>query len=504
LHPDGFNRAIAGIIGLELLRTGFDIGSTDRVCGILKRHNIPADLIRLEALKDGGLIANERYLFPALEGWLLRVAIRDASTNAVVGLPLPLEDFLLSPQEFAQIMATLRQGMPWSKASGQGPPPTLAEEFSLPTDKVAQFLEVLRLPTESTTFESACAALSPSLAEAYRRARDTFAPLSEFPRVDAPGIYRREHASLIIRSRTTSIIVDPVCLWRGYPNLWEAPTRCDAEIDAIFITHGHSDHFNIPSILYCARRADVPVIVPHVPRPNCLSVFDMRDALRSFGQNASAPQWWSTVVIGDIVVDILPFYGEQPTRSSPGAPPAIRNWGNCYRFNTPEFSTLVLVDSGVDPAGSMEDVVRISRQQRGDPDVLLTSAAIFLSPFFGGLMNNYMAVPVARLRTLLEDFKALRLPSVTPGPQGIPDLCAASGARYYLTYGNGFGTHIGAPILDVSGEGQPGEQILLQQIQRDIEAKCIATQAVMWSPGDVATIKNGVLKVLAFRDIAFQ
>ena len=432
LQPNGFNRNIAGWIGAELLRTGFDISSTSRVRDILAHHRVAPDLIRPEALEDGGLLAHENLLFPKSDGWILRVAIRAAAgSSASVETTSLHEDLLMTPQQLEQVMATIRQGAPWLGGSDNPTtPPTLAEEFSLTDSEANRFLQTLRQPERSqgAALESSCAHLSSSLAAAYRQTREEGTPLVGFPRIEAPGIYRREHASLVIRSRTTSIVADPVCLWRGYPNLWAAPTGREPDIDAIFITHGHQDHFNIPSIIHCAGRSDVPVFVPHVPRTNCLSLFDMRGALESFGQTTQAPQLWTTVVVGDITVDILPFYGEQPTRDSPGAPPALRNWGICYRFNTPEFSALVLVDSGADPAGSMEDVVRISRTRRGAPDVLLTSLPVFLSPFFGGLMTNYIAVPVARLRVLFEDFKARRLPSSPPGLREFL-ICAGSPAH---------------------------------------------------------------------------
>jgi L-ascorbate metabolism protein UlaG (beta-lactamase superfamily) len=496
IEPNGFNRDLAFPVILELLRSGFSADSISRIEQILERLRIPSDLLRLESLHDGGLLATEKYLYPHADSWLIKIAVRDVQAAHQDIVEARIDDFILKPEEFAQVMTTLRQGAPWFEISQTRLPPTITGEYMVSTLQVLPLLQALQLPVEHTdnAFRIACAGLDPALAKAFDHASAAAASSPNFTPADGPGIYRREHASLLIRSSSTAVLVDPISLWRGYANLWNAPTKRERQVDAILITHGHADHFNVPSVAFAAGGMDVPIIVPHVPRPNCLGRFDMAAALKSFGlRSVHSPQWWSTMRIGDIEIDILPFYGEQPTRDGPGAPPAVRNWGNCYRVNTPEFSALILADSGTDPAGSMEDVIRMSYQRRGRPDALLTSLPVFLSPFFGGLMNHYLTVPVDRLRALFEDFKSRSLPSVTPGPEGVPALCAAAQARYYLPYGNGMGLAVGKCVTDVSGEGQPDESVLIGEIQAELDARSIPARAISWNPGDAVDFANGEL-----------
>jgi hypothetical protein len=49
-------------------------------------------------------------------------------------------------------------------------------------------------------------------------------PRQPWPSASIPGVYRREHASVLIRSRRTRILIDPVALLgRGLPHLDTAP-----------------------------------------------------------------------------------------------------------------------------------------------------------------------------------------------------------------------------------------------------------------------------------------
>jgi L-ascorbate metabolism protein UlaG (beta-lactamase superfamily) len=473
--------------GLEWLRVGFDaeqcLAGTER---IVRELGLPQDFYRLEGFKDGGLLVQEPYLYPREEQRAIRFAYpaprSDDAASASPYVPPYLRAFTF--EQLGEIRDLLQRGVPgYSMGSRPATPRRFARQVVSPGE-IGGFADFFRAASNGSpsAMKDSCPITDDKVREVLLSEPTREAPA--WPATDEPGIYRREHASLLIRSKTTSILVDPSMLWSGYAGLVNAPTNLSRDqFDAIFITHGHEDHWNIPSILYAARDPAVPVFVPHVPRCNILAPDDLSQQLRSFGQAASAVQWWSTVTIGDIEVDILPFYGEQPTRDSPGAAPALRNWGNCYRFNTPEFSALVLVDSGVDPLGSMTDVVRASLRRRGPADVLLTSLPVFLSPFFGGLGNYYLTLPFFRLKELWAQFLELRLPSSTSGPEGVVELCEASGTRHYMTYGNGF-VRAGEPIDDVSGTGQPSEAALLNQIGSTFRTRGIRTTPVDWNPGD--------------------
>jgi L-ascorbate metabolism protein UlaG (beta-lactamase superfamily) len=307
-----------------------------------------------------------------------------------------------------------------------------------------------------------------------------------------PGIYRREHATLLIRSETTSVLLDPLVRHTAMPNLWSMPDASDP-LDAILISHSHTDHWNPVAILERVLDPGTPVIVPDVPRRSVLTEPDMALELRALGLRAAAPRWGETLLIGDIMIDVLPFYGEQPTRDDVFGSPDLRSYGNCYRITTPQMSALVLVDAGSDPAGNMVEVAARSRRMRGPVDVVLACLREFASPFFGGLWMYWSVLPLGLLRDLFARFEAGRLPSTTAGPSGIAEICAAAGARYFLPYAHGYQGEM-APITDVGwGEGEPAEAVLLAALARELAARGAGTRVARWDVGDIACVAAGDL-----------
>ncbi len=325
-------------------------------------------------------------------------------------------------------------------------------------------------------------------------------PPPTFSPIDEPGIYRREHGCVVIRSRTTAVMLDPVSYLM--PHAPRDPAVVDGSLAAIFITHGHADHFNVASLLAQARSRDTPVIVPPVPRASLLAPNDMLSTLQLFGQRALAPAWGSSLAFGDIRVEVLPFFGEQPVREGEAPGPDLRNWGSCYRFSTPELTAIALIDSGVDPLGDMADVVAASREKSGPADFLLSSLPRFHCPFFFGLPQYYLALPFARLRALFEQYSAGRLPTVTPGPDGIVDVCRAGRPRYYLPYGNGF-EGLGRSITDVGMHiGEPPEHEVLRYLADRFAHHGLPTTPLPWNPGDRVTITEGAARVVRFAGAA--
>ena len=302
-------------------------------------------------------------------------------------------------------------------------------------------------------------------------------------RSEAPGIYRREHASLIVRSRSTTLLVDPQGVNLGESsNLARYPIeQRPLDVNAIVITHHHEDHWHLPSILYVVGDRDVPVIGPVTPQLNMLTGEDFSASLARIGIRCHATPWWTTTRVGDIEIDALPFFGEQPTRGAPGPTAGLRSWGNCYRFTTPEFSAMLLVDSGNDPMGNMLDVVRRSVAERGPPDVVLSNCRAFPEIINVGLPHYVLAVPFERARANFLD-RSNGVASMTLGEPGVAEVCAAARARYFLPYAHmiaGLGVHVDGRAL----EG----------VQRGVDQLGGNTQVVAWNPGDVARLSNGTL-----------
>ncbi len=405
----------------------------------------------------------------ASESLLNRDAVTSGGMVAVDGLLYPVADRMLRIQVF----------------DGGGPPrPVIARFDESSAPEVGKILRDITGNPEGTAQPTG---LPERMATVLAPVERDLAP--GFPRIYEPGIYRREHGSIVIRSDTTSVMLDPVAHWM--PHGLRNPIDIDGAIDAIFVTHGHADHFDVASILAYATDSDTPVVVPPVPRASLLAPNNMLATLEMFGQATLAPAWGTSLVIGDIRVDVLPYYGEQPVRDGEGPPGDLRNWGSCYRFATPQLTAIALIDSGVDPLGNMVDVVRDSSEESGPADFLLSSLARFPSPFFMGLPHYYLSLPFDRLRHLFDLFVAGELPSVTLGPDGVVDVCRAGRPRYYLPYGNGF-EGLGKPIQDVGMHtGEPPELTLVRHLADRFEHERIPTRPIAWNPGDRISIRAG-------------
>jgi L-ascorbate metabolism protein UlaG (beta-lactamase superfamily) len=310
------------------------------------------------------------------------------------------------------------------------------------------------------------------------------------PQQTGGALVRREHASVeIVSSGGTRIIVDPI---------FRSPLlRCaahmpvpEAGVAAAFVTHSHGDHFNIATLDWLAA-SGTSIYVPVVPRASLLSE-DMASELALCGVPAKSCETGSLIDIGDVTVEALPFFGEQPSARVSPAEAGLRNWGNCYRVDTPGFSVLILADSGTDPAGNMPATIHDSVRRRGPIDVVLGSLRNMYLPFdVYGLSGYYAVQPMNGLRDDHSLWRRGKLPSATLGPAGTAEVCAEAKARVFLPYAHGLAGY-GQPVA-ANPFGPRGVSELLACRGMAEELSKIGSEAVVttWNPGDAWTPGDG-------------
>ncbi|MGQ0594030.1 MAG: MBL fold metallo-hydrolase [Gammaproteobacteria bacterium] len=305
-----------------------------------------------------------------------------------------------------------------------------------------------------------------------------------WPDLRSPGIIRREHSSLAVRYLDTQVILDPQMSASGWTtNDCRYPDGLPQDVAAILLTHGHADHWHLPSVLTAAREATVPVVVPDVPVLSILSEERLASSLACANQRTITATWNSTVQVGDFAVTAVPFYGEQPLRTERIVEAGVRNWGNCYRISCPAFSMLVLTDSGADPAGTMVDVVSEVTAREGPTDIVVANCFEFPEGINAGLPHYAFVLPFVMLQKLFSDAAHGPRASITLGVDGLAEVCAAAQAKYFLPYSHGF-EGIGQLPHSVGG-ARRGEKELLRQLEVALSLRAASTEVVPWVPGDV-------------------
>jgi hypothetical protein len=300
----------------------------------------------------------------------------------------------------------------------------------------------------------------------------------------AGALIRREHASVEVSSPGGfRIIIDPI-FRSPLLHCASAMPPPDPGVTAAFVTHSHADHFDVATLDYLAA-SGTAIHVPSVPC-NSLLTEEMHDSLALCGIISRRCEWGSVTEVGDIRVEALPFFGEQPSALTSPAYADIRNWGNCYRIDTPGFSALVLCDSGIDPSGSVLRSVNDSVRRRGPIDVVLGCLRHFYLPFeVDGLSSYYAVLPMSGLRMEHDLYRQGKLPSATLGLSGTAVACAEAQAKVFLPYAHGL-TGYGQPIAENPFGPGPGLDELAACAAMAEELKRIGcgTDVRYWKPGE--------------------
>ncbi len=307
-----------------------------------------------------------------------------------------------------------------------------------------------------------------------------------------PGIYRLQHAALLYRSSTTGILVDPHLHSNyGIRGIENDITRAQLEgyVDAILISHSHYDHWHCPTLMMFP--ADTLIIVPKVPR-NSITCEDMEDRLKSLGfTNVRAVDWYSdAIAIGDMEINVLPFYGEQTI--VPEYPnflhPDLRNWGNTYMINTPDYSSWFLIDAGQEPGASMKEVAVKVKQKFGKVDSIISNFQALSYNSIGTDLSSWGIDIVGNLLTNPQIFfvtnKTEGSYTATLSPQGVAEICAIVEAESCLPYADSWAEIGSASTHDCE---------LIQQTEAELKNLDCATKVIPWKIGDRYLPKSKVL-----------
>ncbi|MGE0859478.1 MAG: MBL fold metallo-hydrolase [Gammaproteobacteria bacterium] len=274
--------------------------------------------------------------------------------------------------------------------------------------------------------------------------RDAFSdapPASES--LPAPGMSMVGHATLRATDGQRQALFDPFLLPRAsvYPADWQPASAASlGQPDAVFITHSHPDHFDPCSLLRFG--AEVPVFVPAVARESVLAI-DMQRRLLELGfrqVHALAPGACRTV--GELEIEALPFFGEQPTIEAV-LHPEVRNIGLTYAVRYRAERIAVLADSGADHTGDVRHMVSAARARRGD-----------FTRVFGGY-RGFAVYPVQYLFSSVSRYLPFVPPALWNARQQIMcdatallDVAERAGASRVVPYADG-----GAPWFWLRGLG---------------------------------------------------
>lgn len=377
-------------------------------------------------------------LFPAAEP-IESFSVRDMGSGAAVSLPF-------EPEQVSEFLELFSRGV-----SGRNTLDQIRERLSEP---VRGILEKLVKAGFITGVEDR----EPS-----------------FFRAEQPGIYRLQHSTLLFKTASAQVLVEPSFHPEYMRDVFKRYVRRNdlpESIDALVFSHSHGDHWHIPSILTFPK--DIPIIVPAVPRRSFLCK-DMARTLRDLGfTRVIELGWYSEHKFGDLRITALPFYGEQPTRSERPAFEELWQWGNTYLFETPDYRAWTLVDSGEDARGSGHDVARKLAEKYGSVDIVLGNLrdlVVGSDPIYGS--GNYWC---ALSSDQMARFPARKGERLNLGPDGIAEVCGIVGARYFLPYAHRWREPLQTDTYD---------RLKLAMFERELIIRNGNTVPVPWQTGTV-------------------
>lgn len=171
------------------------------------------------------------------------------------------------------------------------------------------------------------------------------------------------HATFLLQSVDTHVLIDPVFSERVSPVSWAGPRRVHPpglalsalpRIDAVLLSHDHYDHCDLPSLRAIASRHDPEFIAP----------LRHRDLLLAAGARRIVElDWWEKhSVAGRASVTLTP---SQHWSNRLGTPRNHRLWGGFF-LEPGARRVWFAGDSGYD-----KEIFRAVRERCGAPDVAL-------------------------------------------------------------------------------------------------------------------------------------